>query len=350
MIDWITAVIPYEHEPLNSGSVFKIDPSGEVEWQAPCRLSVEGSHEQTIQVKSQGGSGTGKATELVIHGNPAKFLQGHNIFGSDDLLSLMAATFKSLCQTLGLTPPRHVLADVATGRYRLTRVDVNYLFELKTAADVRSWIRAAEFKSKTRHGRPSTKAGTVYWGKHSRRWSIKAYSKGEEITASKSHKLPERFATTPLAQFAENKLRIELTLRSKELDKIQLSNAQSWSLKLPSQIFNDYLKRIEMSEQITLTTDKLNELPRALKGTYLLWSNGQSMRDNLSKPTFYRHRKELMKYGIDINIAVDQVDRSNVVPLVRVLEAKPVATPSWAYDLNLIHRSEKEKGKQHAAA
>ena len=59
----------------------------------------------------------------------------------------------------------------------------------------------------------------------------------------------------------------------------------------------------------------------------------------LSKPTFYKHRAQLLEHGIDINLVVEKMDRSNVVPLVRVLEAKPVQIPDWAFDLNLVHHS-----------
>ena len=36
--------------------------------------------------RSVGGDGQGMATHLSLSGNPSKFLQGHNIFGSDDLM------------------------------------------------------------------------------------------------------------------------------------------------------------------------------------------------------------------------------------------------------------------------
>jgi len=339
MIDWVTAIIPFVHEPINAGSVVKVLPSGEVDWESPCRLQVEGSHEQAIAVRSQGGDGGGLATELVIDGNPSKYLQGHNIFGSDDLLSLVFDTLVSIGSVLGLALPVDVLEEVREGEYWLARVDINYMHELLTLTDVKSWLRAAEFKSKTRHGRPSSKAGTIYWGKSSRRWSIKAYSKGEELKAGKSHKLPDHLSATPLMDFAQNKLRIELTLRSKELEKINLLKARRWRGISPFLIFNQYVKRIEMNEQIALTTKVLNDLPRYLQGTYILWQTGQNPRELLSKPTFYKHRKALLEHGIDINLAVEKVDRSNVVPLIRVLEALPVGIPDWAFEMDLVHHS-----------
>ncbi len=339
MIDWVTAIIPWVHEPLNGGSVLKVLPSGEVDWEAPCRISVRGSHERDIAVRSQGGDGTGRATELVIDGNPSKFLQGHNLFGSDDLPALVLDTVLTVASVLGFKVPPELLGALGAGEYRLTRVDINYMFELPTISDVKSWLRAAEFKSKTRHGRPSSKAGTIYWGKSSRRWSIKAYSKGEELKAGKAHRLPDHLSATPLMDFAQNKLRIELTLRAKELEKIDLLKAQRWQGKNPFLIFNEYVKRIEMNEQIALTTKVLNDLPRYLQGTYVLWHSGQNPRELLSKPTFYKHRKALLEHGIDINLTVEKVDRSNVVPLIRVLEASPVGIPDWAFQMNLVHHS-----------
>lgn len=339
MIDWVTAIIPFPHEPFNGGSVFKVLPSGEVEWECPCRLSVRGSHEKEIAIRSQGGDGTGRAAELVIDGNPSKFLQGHNIFGSDDLLTLVLETVRSVAFKLGFQIPSELIRILRVGEYRFSRIDINYMFELPTISDVKSWLRAAEFKSKTRHGRPASQRGTIYWGRSSRRWSIKAYSKGEELKAGKSHSLPDELMATPLSDFAQNKLRLELTLRSNELDEIGLRAAHRWQGIDPYKIFAEYATRIEMNEQIALTTKVLHDLPRYLQGTYVLWQTGQNPRELLSKPTFYKHRKALLEHGIDIDLTVDKVDRSNVVPLVRVLEAVPVAIPQWAFDMNLVHHS-----------
>lgn len=337
MIDWVTAIILFEHEPLNGGSVVKVSPDGEIEWEAPCRISVRGSYEQTISVKSLGGNGAGKASELVLSGNPSKYLQGHNVFGSDDLQLLVFDTFVDVCATLGLPIDAESKRNVWRGDYRLTRIDINYMFSLGTQGDVKSWLRAAEYKSKSRHGRPSSKAGTLYWGKQSRRWSLKAYSKWEEIHASGDHKLPDRFQNTPIKAFAEDKLRIELTLRGKLLDELGYSRAKEWCGNTPSAMFRQYLRKIEMNEQIALSTSLLNRLSNPLRGTYILWKDGYNPREVLSKPTFYRHRKQLREYGIDINLAVEKKDMSNVVPLVRILEAKPVGIPDWAYKMGLVY-------------
>ena len=94
-----------------------------------------------------------------------------------------------------------------------------------------------------------------------------------------------------------------------------------------------------MNEQIALSTDELMNLPQRLRSTYVLWKDGHDLRSTMAKNTYYRHRKELMAYGINIDLRQDSMDRSNVVPLVRILEAVPAQIPAWAFDLGLVHPS-----------
>lgn len=338
MIDWITAYLPCKHVPIRAGSVFSVDSDGNFEWETLKRMSVEGSFSNKITVRSFGSAGPGLASELEISGNPSKFLQGHNVFGSDDLQALVFKTFINVCDLLGIIPFIDDIQKVKQGEYRLSRVDINYSFVLPCQSDVKAWLRASELKSKTRHGRPSSKGGTVYWGKSSKRWSIKAYSKAEEI---KKHKLPLELLKTPITDWAEDKLRIELTLRKRELEDLFLLKAKSWHGSTPRNLFNKYIERIDMAEQIRLTDKQLLELPQKLRSTYILWRDGHDLRDTLPKATYYRHRKTLMdSHGINIDLAECKTKKaSNVVSLIRVLEAKPAEVPSWAFEQGLVYQS-----------
>jgi len=338
VIDWVSAFLPCVHPPLNAGYVCKIAPDGELEWSAPCRMKIEGSFEKNVTVTSHGSDGNGNATHLFFSGNPSKFLQGHNIFGSDDLVALMVDTFDVVCRYLDLSPTLTDITQVRAGDYRLTRLDINYSFELPSRSDVLAWLRAAEYKSKTRHGRPASQGGTLWWGKQSKRWRLTAYCKAEEVQVPK-HRLPDSLFDTPLIPWVDNKLRIELRLCKKELDELNLSMAYSWLPHTVMTTYFDYLKRLNMNEQIALSTDELMNLPQRLRSTYVLWKDGHDLRSTMAKNTYYRHRKELMEYGINIDLRQDSMDRSNVVPLVRILEAVPAQIPAWAFDRGLVHRS-----------
>ena len=52
---------------------------------------------------------------------------------------------------------------------------------------------------------------------------------------------------------------------------------------------------------------------------------------------FYRYRRKLKEYDIDIGILRDvEKDTNNVIPLMRVLEAQPVGIPDWAIEQGLV--------------
>ena len=68
---------------------------------------------------------------------------------------------------------------------------------------------------------------TLYFAKQSRRWSVKCYSKGQEINAKK-HKLPDELQIPELLEWAEKALRLELVLRSMQLKDMMLHVGSNW--------------------------------------------------------------------------------------------------------------------------
>jgi len=104
LIDWITAEIPFNHPPLRSGRVICIDEHGEELWQSIKWNDIEGSYSKKVMVRSEGSDMFGHATHLRVSGNPSKFLQGHNVFGSDDLSSLMTAFTNQVFLMLDIEP------------------------------------------------------------------------------------------------------------------------------------------------------------------------------------------------------------------------------------------------------
>jgi II/X family phage/plasmid replication protein len=253
-------------------------------------------------------------------------------------MALVYDAFTAICCRLDIAPSVADLEAVRSGAYRISTVDINQAFELPTRSDVLAWIRAAEYKSRTRHGRPQMKGGTIYWGKHSQRWALKAYSKGEEIEVPK-HRLPEALLDTPLAKWANNKLRLELRLKSKELEKLGIETAADLTPVRARQLYGEYVGRLDMKEQIALSTEEHLKLPQRLRGTYALWRCGEDLRSTLPKATYFRHRKAFLEYGIDIALRQESLDRSNVVPLIRILQAEPASIPEWAFAQRLVHRS-----------
>lgn len=118
MIDWFTGILPCTHRPLPAGSVVSVDADGAVEWETVKRLTVRGSHESTMKVRSVGSDGEGRATHLYIDGNPSKFLQGHSVIGSDDLQGLVLTAYARILALLHILMIYHPIGRSWKGNLR----------------------------------------------------------------------------------------------------------------------------------------------------------------------------------------------------------------------------------------
>jgi len=341
VIDWITAVIPCAHlAPIRDGCFQRVDATGEIEWSSDKRLSVKGSHDATVTIRSA--MWEGDCTHIELSGNLVKFFQGHNLFGTDDLPGLVFEFMRWLAEHYGLrdepliSPTAADIAAWRTGDYFVTRVDVTDSFALASRAEVLAWIRQAEQTAHLAHrGRGQlTKGSTLYFGKQSRRWSLKFYSKGQEIEEHATEQ--PALAKLPYARaWADNVLRAELCIRSMELARIGLRYGHQWLMHdgvdfEPMQLLRERLGTMTMTTTATLPDAVRNTLTTSQRLGYSAWLNGEDLRGILSNGAFYNLRNKLLPHGIDIATLQPMEAASNVVPLVRVLEARPAPAPDWA--------------------
>jgi len=340
MIDWVTATLPFSSaKKFAGGRLLSMDSDGVVEWQTEKRLPVVGSYDARFHVVSQGEG------FINISGNPSKFLQGHNLFGSDDLIGLVLETMRRICKALEVPISVNDYLAWRSGNYQLKRVDIAYMYSLESRANVRAWLRSAEYQSKSRHGRPMTKGGTLYWGKHSRRWAMKAYGKADEVNSTKDHRLPNELPKRDLLlEYAEDKLRLELVLRSMQLDDLLcFKMARYWTPDVPAKLHAQFLESIDMSNQFTLPQSQIEDLPARLVAVYRLWKNGEDLRAMYPKNTFYRYRRQLLKHDIDIAIVQPRAF-DNVIPLIRALRPQAIAqVPDWAKGTDLYFEPRRKK-------
>ncbi|EKF9172535.1 Replication-associated protein G2P, partial [Vibrio cholerae] len=329
-------------ECLNGGNVISTTPDGEIEYKVDKHLKLDGSHDSRLLIRTE----RSKLPPLPIFdnvwilsvtGNPVKWFQGHNIFGTSDLPNLVYELFEAISKRFGKEQPDFIRDAIIHGHYSISRVDINGMFELGSRLDVLTWLSSLERTARTRHGTAVAKGNTVYFGKNSERWSLKFYSKGQEIEV---HKLPAILQMTSLPDFANNKLRAELTLRTKELVKLGLNVGSSWLNIDVWEVYKEYLGRVEMSD-LKPIDDITLKLPRHLGLTYLSWKEGYCLKTMLPKNTFYRHRRELLEFGIDISIPNPVEPISNVIPLNRVIEMRPCGIPDWAFGTDLLFEPRK---------
>lgn len=329
-------LVPLRHpEPLNAGHVVSIKPDGELEWQTAKRVKLKGSHEAGLTIKTASHTAD-PCTHLVIDGNPVKFFQGHNVWGTDDLSGLAVATCHAVAELLGLEIHPDDAAAWKAGDIGLTRVDVNESFHLNNRAEVLAFLRSAE---QTAHlafrGRGTLRGGsTLYFGQFSRRKTLKLYAKGPEIER-RGYRQEIILALPSAKAWADRTLRAELSIKSMELRRLGLDRVSSWFTddQLPSEVTAALLRKefggMTMTSTANLAPEIMETLRPGLRAAVVAWEAGADLRMIYSKSGFYKFRAELLPHGIDIATKMPR-EVSNVVPLYRVLEAKPAQVPDWA--------------------
>ena len=342
MIDWVTAKITCTHNPeiLSSGRSIRtkiIDGVERLEYEICNRLVVSGSHDANITIRSH------TDNTIEISGNPAKFLQGHNVFGTNDLKYLVAKLMDKLfmMDELELKPTETEYNMIQDGYYRLSRVDVNEHFFFPSAQLARAWLRAAGRSANMMfRGAGLFKEGTLYFTPQSRRFVPKIYFKYDEINSKdKSHRLPDKLLQIPeLVEYAEKSLRFEIKILSTQLNDWMLHLGCNWTSDVATMLINDqFISKLQLSENMALDQSILETLPKSLTPVYALWEQGQDLRRFYSKTAFYRWRTKLLEHGIDISIVKDlDAEPSNIVPMIRYLEAVPMGIPDWAYQKGLV--------------
>jgi hypothetical protein len=314
MLDWFTGFVGYDASRMALGRFWEVDRHGELVRERARWETAQGSFESGVQVTK--GSPTDQMIEhsqelgflcapevLLISGNPVKFLQGHNVTGPS--VSLLGPIVQGLVRAFpDELRPADADSLVLPAVHR-SRVDVNTMIDMGTHQAVHDWLQLAETRTKSRHGRALNSGGTVYWGKHSKRWSMKAYCKHCELQA---HPPADPGLTDELLDWTRTFLRLELTLRRPELkDRGSLSEALIW----------EFFGKLELQTMRVKTyADAKSALPTGMKLSLGMWYTGTDLKTFLPVRTFYRHRKEILAVtGIDI--ALPYMDQTSVaVPVL----------------------------------
>jgi len=331
MIDWVTAKVPLDWDkPLNNGAFVELDALGGVVRTSDKRLMLEGSFSQKLSVRAW------QEGILEISGNPAKYMQGHNLFGTDDLHLLMWETLMRLCRKLDLKPSLQNLKDWHSGNYTLSRIDINGMIPFESRQMCRSVVKALSSQAVMKHrGRGIDEGGTLYYGKtkgkKASRWSMKIYVKGDELGIHEIPKNAEDFdkrefqswggklpdlisARDQLCDWADDKLRLELTLRGEELLHIGHKNAMMLTPSVIREVFANYVSRLQISEATVTDNSAFDKLPVRYLATYELWKSGRDVRSLMQRHTFMRHRKALLEL-LEVDIATLCDEKREAVPI-----------------------------------
>lgn len=346
MIDWLTISIPFLHnECINNGFIISVSPEGSTEWLTEKSRVVQGSHMASLQIRSEEPCGDDLYSRIRLSGNVVKFLQGHNVWGSDQLFDLALCAFMRVFELIQLPfDPQQLAHSVYQGR--ITRVDLTENYDVGSETQASEFLYALERSATLRHrgaGKLDRRGTTLYFGKHSRRWALKVYLKYQELLAHKPKLISCPDDLPKVTNYAKGLVRFEVVLRGKELDGLGLGWVFQWDNCLAADVYNRYLSKLNCSENMKTSAHlpSLEGLPARLVAVVNLWYEGHDLKTMYPRATFYRYKAEVKKHlNLDISIAPPNGKKgeasSNVIPLIRVLEAQPKPIPEWAYGSDLF--------------
>jgi II/X family phage/plasmid replication protein len=356
MIDWLTVRIPLLHMPINDGCVVNFDRDKKPVYSVDKKLKVESSHSTSVQVRSSGELDFhGFDKFLLIDGNLNKFFNGHNITGTDNVTNLIVRFMDYLLDRGDLVlQPYHLKTGrtrsvlkyqelIYDGDFIVKRIDINYMFRV-TGGSVDEYVDFMADTTRTRFGRTTQPGeGTVYWNQRSTHWSMKCYNKHKELNArKKSHQLPNSFTAhqkKALLDFVEPYARFELVLRARKLreiaEKLGYNDAYWHAFERstdehnraisPSVLFETYMAKIQVNDMERYSVDEAIQLLKPFEyGTFAAWRSGYNVKDNMTKPTYYRHRKAILDaLGVDIALSAQNADKhaGQAVRTFRIVQA-----------------------------
>lgn len=333
MIDWLDFTFPLRHEfgpgtPFYAGEVLALTTGGQLEWGVYKRLEVEGSHSSTVQVRGAAVMADGRQA-VRVSGNPAKWFQGHNVWGTNDVHGLVHETIRRVLDLAQITPTPEEVATWHAGDVDMLRVDVTESHDFGSRARVLNALRSLDMTAHLKmRGRGSYNGHSLLFGKGSRHWSLTLYAKGPELD---KHKLPSTLdGLDAIHQHADRLLRCEVRMLSMHLKRLGLDKLAGWGDNTASEVHQSHLANLEISDAFMLDPDTLDGMPTRLRAAYQLWKDGHDLRAMFPRPTFYRYRAQLLAHGVDLAVRQERSPESNVVPLRVTLVGKPAGIPDWA--------------------
>lgn len=323
-IDWLT--IRQAHEggglPLViQGYKFDTEEDGEINYQIAKRRALVGSYDDTMHLRCDGNT-------IEFHGNISRWERPDNVFGYswdetirrvNQLLNLYSLPPFTVGQRLRFADKGHIYTGA-----RVSRIDITKNFACFSEQDARQYmLKMAGHHIGRQKGSVTPDGMTIEYGRGSKYVYGKLYMKHAELESHRKRKSGSHVGQD-VVDFCRSVgiVREEMELKSRFLTQQQIC----WLAQINSEVLEEiYRERSQVRGVKNMSYEDTTELSSAARGTLARYEKGEPL--NLSRPTFYRHRNELLKAGYpDIGIA------NNVValrPNIKVIEVQAMCAPDW---------------------
>lgn len=315
-----------ECKKLNDGCIINLDADGTIENTIFKKVEIEGSDSTKITIKSDG-------HRVSFSGNVSRFSRPDNLFGYSfhqciERINAILTRFDLPPFTSGEKQWLQGSDHVAFTGARITRLDLTINYSTGSSDSLHwfmNWLsgqQANRLKTGT-YGENDT----IDFGRGSRRVYSKVYNKASELLRPKRGQILTQYKTQ-LADWCKSigLFRFETTYKSTFLIDFGLSYLGAYTMQNFNRLMNDFEQRQETFKRATISQDELTSLDKNTLAVYRMWSAGDNIKEKYKKVQFYKYRKALLPFGIDIAV------RSNVVqfqPRLKIINIQPVSPPDF---------------------
>lgn len=309
------------------GRVRRTDADGVIQFDIAQKLVHKGSHETSLRVCCDG-------QRVTLEGNVGRFDRSDNVFGYSVGECVLLAN--RILLALGLPPftdpkpmPLNGVAGLDKGYQAvgavITRVDLTRNYQTGASSQTPQFIRYLQsFRSGKFEPRPYRTTG-VSWGEGSKWFYAKVYDKAADYVRHHSQSSDKHDARLYAWLRDSGVVRHEITLKSRWLKQKGLWRFSLWDDEMNSRIYAIFSDVIANSANV----DEYLEIPGRAGELALAWRDGADLKVRLSQGTYYKYKKTLLLYGIDVSIPAN-VTRLNT--RLEVIRLEPCVIPTW-YDL-----------------
>lgn len=262
-------------------------------------------------------------TAIGIRCNPLKVLQGHNVFGANNLRVLAPEIIVRVLDHLNIAYAHDDVTKWVAGEFDIHAVDITHrycLAENVTVCDIRRhMIRNMPieryFPAALRRGDGVRfDASSTYAA-----WLI--YDKRKEMKDKRTHAFPVLAAVhgeqaddvwNLLTGTAKRSARVELKLENKYLEQHSLNRGSAWTANTANEVYDRELAalRLEHHKPMSVLRDSIAAVTNTVhRRTLEMWARGCNLKSLFSRASLDSHRKAIIKAcGIDIDRDIPAVE------------------------------------------
>ncbi|HEY8036163.1 MAG TPA: phage/plasmid replication protein, II/X family [Methylobacter sp.] len=304
MIDYIDAVIPMKNNGLIRKGYKTITKEDGSSSESNYPLHISGRNGSSIKIQSVDNE------RVRIIGNLTMFLQGQNVYGTDNLLGLCYIAFADIAEKLEIKPTKRNHRQWRSGEFEVNTIDVTHNFVLPSQSTVCEWMKQAALslgsgKQTVEIYRASNSSHieTIYVGKTSRFISVKFYNKYRQMIqgAKKQRKIKAGGSVMQdLVDSSKGLLRCEIRFHKGYLKKSSITTAKCLTPMILQEHYEGKLKRIHLGTSKILPVQDLDGLSNLHKLAYGLWIKGGDLKREIPPSSFDRICKKLLSLGVNI--------------------------------------------------